>query len=163
MSRTVLIQSLLLLHHWIVAEQVGSITGMLLTSPFATIVSINGWCHDCICSMLSVENIIGLSCIENTACWFFHNYSLPYTIINSSNTSFYFLILPPEKQTFLFETTEDFPSGELPRISNVWIISKVSVLVTTMATNVGECCWKVIIRDEHRKGLYDCTSHSFLK
>jgi hypothetical protein len=113
MPQLLIIQFLLFFLDRITSVQVGSINGVFFASSSATIVSMNGSCAVCICSMLLSNNIIGLSCLQNETCLFFHNYSSFYTLTGSPNSSFYFLILPPEQQYSTYETTEEIQMSEL--------------------------------------------------
>jgi hypothetical protein len=100
------ITQFLVFPHWIEPVQVGSISGMFLSSSVTTVISANDSCVTCICLMLLTNGIIGVSCSQNQTCLLFHNYSLPYTLTNSPNSSFHFLIPPPEQEYSTYKSTQ---------------------------------------------------------
>ena len=77
---------------------VGYIHDVIMLSSSGIFLSMNGSCDQCVCAMLLSTTIAGVSCFPNHTCLVFHNYSLSYTLLTSSNSSFYFLSLPSEQQ-----------------------------------------------------------------
>jgi hypothetical protein len=98
--------------NWIEPVQVGSISDVIMSSSAANVVPINGSCVKCICFMLLAKNITGVSCSQNQTCLLFYNYSLPYTLNDSPNSSFHFLTLPPEEEYSTYEITQGAQTSE---------------------------------------------------
>ncbi len=96
----------LVLPNWIESVQVGSISGVIMSSSVVTIVPMNDSCDQCICLMLLEKNILSVNCIQNQTCLLFHNYSIPYTFNDSPNSSFHFLILPPQQNNSIYQSTQ---------------------------------------------------------
>jgi hypothetical protein len=115
--------------------QVGSINNMTLFSSAATIVPMNGSCTNCICSMLLAENIAGVSCTQNQTCLLFYNYSTPYIVNNAPNSSFHFLILPPEQEYSTYESIQTTQMSKFRYFNPIPIENFIFILAMTTTSN----------------------------
>jgi hypothetical protein len=109
----ILIIQFLIFPSWNEPVQVGTISNVIMSSSNVTIVSMNESCIQCICLMLLETNVLGVSCSQNQTCLLFHNYSLPYSLNDSPNSSFHFLILPPEQGDSIYGSTQRSQLSEL--------------------------------------------------
>jgi hypothetical protein len=101
-----LVVQFLIFSNCVSTVQVGYINDVILSSSTSTVVQINDSCVKCICMMLLASNILGVSCSQNETCFIFYNYSLSYVLIESPNSSFHFLSLPPEQTYSTYESIQ---------------------------------------------------------
>ena len=144
-----LILPLLFIARYIQSVRVGSISNVTLLSSSATITSMNLSCSNCICRMISTNNILGVICTENQNCSLFHDYSFTYTINFSPDSSFYFLSLPREQ---IYSTENSFTNtntskcGTCDQTPSEKIISVSSMMNSSTIHNIRHS-WEYLSED----------------
>ncbi|UJR19909.1 hypothetical protein I4U23_023041 [Adineta vaga] len=138
---------------WIETIRIGSIHGMALSSSTISLISMNKSCHECICTMIQSQNILGISCSYNRTCLIFTNYSSLYILNNASNSTFHFLVFPPESEFTTYQSTNgiQMTTTQIASTSNnIWSCSNMTVLhdidtpgqdiTSYQPKNYTECC-----------------------
>ena len=95
---------------------VGFIRDTVVMSASSTLVSISSSYDACVCAMLMATDIVSVSYFSNKTCVAIHDYSLPYALMGSANSSFSFLSLPAEQSQSTEKLVTDAQTGLYARL-----------------------------------------------